>query len=101
MILTSIGYDVSNIANIQGPIYEAFSDIHLLPWLALSYSICNVVTTPLARKLYKFYDIKVLTLSGLILLIAGGALAGAASSLLLLIVGRAIMAFGASVVYQG
>ncbi|KAI0443735.1 major facilitator superfamily domain-containing protein [Xylaria telfairii] len=95
------GYDVSNIANIQGPIYEAFSDIHLLPWLALSYSICNVVTTPLARKLYKFYDIKVLTLSGLILLIAGGALAGAASSLLLLIVGRAIMAFGASVVYQG
>ncbi|KAI0450250.1 major facilitator superfamily domain-containing protein [Xylaria acuta] len=95
------GYDVSNIANIQGPIYEAFSDIHLLPWLALSYSICNVVATPLARKLYKFYDIKVLTLSGLVLLIAGGALTGAASSLLLLIVGRAVMAFGASIVYQG
>ncbi|KAI1751755.1 major facilitator superfamily domain-containing protein [Xylaria castorea] len=95
------GYDVSNIANIQGSVYEAFDDIHLLPWLALSYSICNVVTTPLARKLYKFYDIKVLTISGLVLLIAGSALAGAASSLLLLIVGRAIMAFGASVVYQG
>ncbi|KAI0479586.1 major facilitator superfamily domain-containing protein [Xylaria cf. heliscus] len=95
------GYDVSNIANIQGPVYEAFGDIHLLPWLALSYSICNVVVTPLARKLYKFYDIKVLTLSGLILLIAGSGLAGAAPSLLLLIVGRAVMAFGASVVYQG
>ncbi|KAI0551962.1 major facilitator superfamily domain-containing protein [Xylaria curta] len=95
------GYDVSNIANIQGSVYEAFDDIHLLPWLALSYSICNVVATPLARKLYKFYDIKVLTISGLILLITGSALAGAASSLLLLIIGRAIMAFGASIVYQG
>ncbi|KAI0202040.1 major facilitator superfamily domain-containing protein [Astrocystis sublimbata] len=95
------GYDVSNIANIQGPVYEAFGDIHLLPWLALSYSICNVVATPLARKLFKFYDIKVLTLSGLVLLIAGNALAGAASSLLLLIVGRAVTAFGASIVYQG
>ncbi|KAJ8120206.1 hypothetical protein ONZ43_g3026 [Nemania bipapillata] len=95
------GYDVSNIANIQGPIYEVFGDIHLLPWLALSYSVCNVVATPLARKLYKFYDIKVLTISGLVLVIAGNGLAGAASSLLLLIVGRAVMAFGASIVYQG
>ncbi|KAI1177188.1 major facilitator superfamily domain-containing protein [Nemania sp. FL0916] len=95
------GYDVSNIANIQAPIYEAFTDVRLLPWLALSYSVCNVVATPLARKLYKFYDIKVLTLSGLVLLIAGNTLAAAAPSFLLLIVGRAIMAFGASIVYQG
>ncbi|KAI8953171.1 major facilitator superfamily domain-containing protein [Xylaria longipes] len=95
------GYDVSNIANIQGSVYDAFGDIHLLPWLALSYSICNVVATPLARKLYKFYDIKVLILSGLILLIAGNALAGAAPRFVLLIVGRSVMAFGASIVYQG
>ncbi|KAI0102052.1 major facilitator superfamily domain-containing protein [Nemania sp. FL0031] len=95
------GYDVSNIANIQGAVYKAFGDIHLLPWLALSYSVCNVVATPLARKLYKFYDIKVLTISGLVLLIAGNGLAGGASSFLLLIVGRAVMAFGASIVYQG
>ncbi|GAP89496.2 putative major facilitator superfamily transporter [Rosellinia necatrix] len=95
------GYDVSNVANIQAPIYEAFEDIRLLPWLALSYSVCNVVVTPLTRKLFKFYDIKVLTISGLILLVAGNALAGAAPSLLLLIIGRSIMAFGASLVYQG
>ncbi|KAI0407611.1 major facilitator superfamily domain-containing protein [Xylaria palmicola] len=95
------GYDVSNIANIQAPVYEAFGDIHLLPWLALSYSVCNVVVTPLARKLFKFYDIKVLTISGLVLLVAGNAVAGSASRLLILIIGRAVMAFGASVVYQG
>lgn len=101
MVLTVVGYDVSNIANIQGPIYEVFGDIHLLPWLALSYSVCNVVATPLARKLYKFYDIKVLTVSGLVLLIVGNGLAGGAPNLVLLIIGRAVMAFGASIVYQG
>ncbi|KAI1362697.1 major facilitator superfamily domain-containing protein [Xylaria arbuscula] len=95
------GYDLSNTANIQGPVYKAFNDIHLLPWVALSYSICNIVATPLARKLCKFYDIKVLTLSGLVLIIAGTALAGAAPNFVLFIIGRAIMAFGASVVYQG
>ncbi|KAI0540664.1 major facilitator superfamily domain-containing protein [Xylaria digitata] len=95
------GYDLSNVANIQAPIYQAFGDIHLLPWVALSYSLCNVVTTPLARKLFKFYDIKVLTLSGLVLVVAGTALAGAASNFQLVIIGRAIMAFGASIVYQG
>lgn len=92
---------MSNIANIQGSIYDAFHQLRLLPWLALSYSVCNVVATPLARKLFKFYDIKVLTLSGMVLLIVGTTIAGAAPSLLLLIVGRAIMAFGASIVYQG
>ncbi|KAJ2993975.1 hypothetical protein NUW58_g1678 [Xylaria curta] len=95
------GYDASNVANIQGPIYEAFGDIHLLPWLALGYSVCNVITTPLARKLFKFYDIKVLTISGLFLVITGTAIAATSVNLLLLVVGRAVMAFGASIVYQG
>jgi hypothetical protein len=57
--------------------------------------------TPLCRKLYKFYDIKILTISGLIFVISGTAVSGAASSLLLFIIGRAVMAFGAAVVYQG
>ncbi|KAI1187301.1 major facilitator superfamily domain-containing protein [Nemania serpens] len=95
------GYDISNVANIQGPMYEAFGNLRLLPWVALSYSLCNVVTTPLARKLYKFYNVKALTLSGLTILILGNGLAGAAPSLVLFIIGRAIMAFGASIVYQG
>ncbi|KAI0974007.1 major facilitator superfamily domain-containing protein [Xylaria arbuscula] len=95
------GYDLSNVANIQAPVYKAFGDIHLLPWVALSYSVCNVVATPLARKLFRFYDIKVLTISGLVLILAGTALAGAAPNFVLVIIGRAIMAFGASIVYQG
>ncbi len=101
LVLTRIGYDLSNAANIQGPVYRAFGDIYLLPWVALSYSVCNVVATPLARKLYRFYDIKVLTISGLVLIIAGSALAGAARKFQLFIIGRAIMAFGASIVFQG
>ncbi|KAI1113943.1 major facilitator superfamily domain-containing protein [Nemania sp. NC0429] len=95
------GYDISNVANIQGPMYEAYGNLTLLPWVALSYSLCNVVTTPLARKLYKFYNIKVLTLSGLAILILGNALAAAAPTFVLFIIGRAIMAFGASIIYQG
>ncbi|KAI8633824.1 major facilitator superfamily domain-containing protein [Xylariaceae sp. FL1651] len=95
------GYDVSNAANIQAPVYRAFGNLQLLPWLALSYSVCCVATTPLARKLFKFYDIKILTIGGLILCIAGTALAGAAPNLVCLILGRSLMAFGASIVYQG
>ncbi|KAI3317985.1 MFS general substrate transporter [Xylariaceae sp. AK1471] len=95
------GYDVSNIANIQAPLYAAFDNVRLLPWVALGYSVCNITVTPLCRKLYKFYDIKILTISGLVLVVAGTAVSGAASSLLQLVVGRAVMAFGAAIVYQG
>jgi len=96
-----LGYDVSNIANIQAPIYTAFHNLEIFPWVALSYSICSITVTPLARKLFKFYDIKILTTGGLALVIAGTSVAAAAANLRQFIIGRAIMAFGASVVHQG
>ncbi|KAI5927188.1 major facilitator superfamily transporter [Camillea tinctor] len=95
------GYDVSNVANIQAPIYEAFGYIEILPWVALSYSVCNVATIPLARRLYQFCDFKALAVASMVLIIAGTALAGAAPNLNCLIAGRAIMAVGASIIYQG
>ncbi|KAI0394065.1 MFS general substrate transporter [Xylariaceae sp. FL0594] len=95
------GYDISNIANIQAPIYTAFHDLEILPWVVLSYSICSVTVTPLARKLFKFYDIKLLTTGGLVLAIIGTSIAASAPNLVQLITGRAVMAFGAAVVYQG
>ncbi|KAI1502586.1 major facilitator superfamily transporter [Biscogniauxia marginata] len=95
------GYDVSNVANVQAPIYDAFGHIEILPWVALGYSICNVATIPLARRLYQFYDFKVLAFASMVLTIAGTVLAGAAPNLNCVIAGRALMAIGSSVVYQG
>ncbi len=41
------GYDVSNIANIQTPIYQAFGQTQLLPWVAAGYTVMNAA--PSAR----------------------------------------------------
>ncbi|KAI1506016.1 major facilitator superfamily domain-containing protein [Biscogniauxia marginata] len=96
----SNGYDVSNHANLQIPIYQAFGHIELLPWISPSYSVCNVATIPLARKLTRFYDLKLLGLVSLILIAGGAAVAGAAPNIESVIVGRAITAVGSSIVYQ-
>ncbi|KAI2625710.1 MFS general substrate transporter [Hypoxylon sp. NC1633] len=95
------GYDVSNVANIQASIYRNFGNIELLPWVALSYSVCNVALGPLGRKLFKFGDFKVLYLASMMFIIAGSALSGAATNIESIIAGRAIMALGSSVVFQG
>lgn len=95
-----LGYDVSNVANIQAPVFNDFGHIELLPWVGLSYSVCNVAVVPLARKLTKFAEFKMLCISSLSFLIAGSALAGAASNIQSVIAGRALMAIGASVIYQ-
>ncbi|KAI1331789.1 major facilitator superfamily domain-containing protein [Xylariaceae sp. FL0255] len=95
------GYDVSNVANIQGSVLEAFGKVELLPWLALSYSVCNVAITPLARKLFKFYDIKILIIVACLIYITGAALAGASPNFSTLIVGRSLMAIAAGIGYQG
>ncbi|CAJ2502509.1 Uu.00g099030.m01.CDS01 [Anthostomella pinea] len=101
-LLTMVnGYDVSNVANIQAPVYHAFGGIELLPWVGLSYSVCNIAMIPLARKLFHFYDFKVLIVISMFFTMAGTALAGAAPNLNCLIAGRALMAVGASVIYQG
>ncbi|KAI0602809.1 major facilitator superfamily domain-containing protein [Biscogniauxia sp. FL1348] len=94
------GYDVSNLANLQIPIYQAFGHIELLPWISLSYSVCNVAAIPLARKLTQFYDLKLLGLVSLIFIAAGAALCGAAPNIESVIVGRAITAVASSIVYQ-
>uniref|UniRef100_A0A8H7K8K2 Major facilitator superfamily (MFS) profile domain-containing protein n=1 Tax=Bionectria ochroleuca TaxID=29856 RepID=A0A8H7K8K2_BIOOC len=50
--LTSLlnGYDMSNVANIQASVYEAFGHIELLPWVALSYTMGAVAVTPMVRR---------------------------------------------------
>ncbi|KAI0386887.1 MFS general substrate transporter [Hypomontagnella monticulosa] len=95
------GYDVSNVANIQTSVYKAFGHIELLSWIALSYSVCSIAFTPLGRKLFKFGDFRVLYLCSMVFIIAGAALSGAAPNIECVIAGRAVMAIGASVIYQG
>ncbi|KAL7623195.1 hypothetical protein AAE478_006876 [Parahypoxylon ruwenzoriense] len=95
------GYDVSNVANIQAPIYSAFGHIELMRWVALSYSVCNNALIPLGRKLFKFGDFKTLNLVSMLFIIAGSVLAGAAPTIECIIAGRALMALGTSVIYQG
>ncbi|KAI0108364.1 major facilitator superfamily domain-containing protein [Daldinia grandis] len=95
------GYDVSNVANIQAPIYKAFGHIELLSWVALSYSVCNIALIPLGRKLFKFGDFKTLCLASMMFIIGGSALSGAAPNIECIIAGRAVMALGSSIIYQG
>ncbi|KAI1657376.1 MFS general substrate transporter [Daldinia decipiens] len=95
------GYDVSNVANIQASIYKAFGHIELLSWVALGYSVCNIALIPLGRKLFKFGDFKTLCLASMMFIIGGSALSGAAPNIECIIAGRAVMALGSSIIYQG
>ncbi|KAI0853255.1 MFS general substrate transporter [Daldinia vernicosa] len=95
------GYDVSNVANIQASIYRAFGHIELLSWVALGYSVCNIALIPLGRKLFKFGDFKTLCLASMMFIIGGSALSGAAPNIECIIAGRAVMALGSSIIYQG
>ncbi|KAI1140567.1 MFS general substrate transporter [Hypoxylon sp. FL0543] len=95
------GYDVSNVANLQSSIYKAFGHIELLSWVVLSYSVCNIALIPLGRKLFQFGDFKTLYLVGMLFLIAGSVISGAAPNISCIIAGRAVMALGSSVIYQG
>ncbi|KAI0105146.1 MFS general substrate transporter [Hypoxylon sp. NC0597] len=95
------GYDVSNVANIQSSIYKAFGHIELLSWVALSNSVCSIALMPLGRKLFQFGDFKTLYLGGILLLIAGSVISGAAPNIWGVIVGRAVVALGSSSIYQG
>ncbi|OTA80786.1 hypothetical protein M434DRAFT_25441 [Hypoxylon sp. CO27-5] len=95
------GYDVSNVANIQPSIYRAFGHIELLSWVALSYSVCSIALIPLGRKLFQFGDFKTLYLGGMLLLIAGSIISGAAHNIWGVIAGRIVVALGSSTIYQG
>ncbi|KAK8877376.1 major facilitator superfamily domain-containing protein [Apiospora arundinis] len=94
------GYDVSNVANVQVPIYEAFGHIELLPWISLAFSLINVATIPLFRKLTGFMELKIVSFIAVSILIVGSALCGAAPSLNVVIVGRAFIGIGAAGCYQ-
>ncbi|KAK1999213.1 major facilitator superfamily transporter [Colletotrichum falcatum] len=95
-----LGYDVSNIANIQPPIYQAFGNIHLLPWVATGYTATQVCLVPLVRKLAFLGDVKLQMVVYNIIFLVGAAVSGSATSMDSVIVGRAVSGIGGAGVYQ-
>ncbi|PTB66101.1 hypothetical protein BBK36DRAFT_1168730 [Trichoderma citrinoviride] len=92
-----IGYDVSNVANVQTSIYEAFGNVELLPWVAVGYSTLSAATTPLWRKMTLVFPLKVVVfLVAEALMLIGLILAGTASNIDIVIIGRVITGFGSA-----
>ncbi|RSL87755.1 hypothetical protein CEP52_015441 [Fusarium oligoseptatum] len=94
------GYDVSNVANIQPRLYDAFGNIELLPWIALSYSLANFAVLSFARKIAYCFDLKWVYLVHLVIFMAGTAIGGASNDIQTMIVARVIMGWGGSVCQQ-
>ncbi|KAK3319875.1 major facilitator superfamily domain-containing protein [Cercophora scortea] len=94
------GYDVSNLANIQAPVYQAFGHIELLPWVSVAYALANAATIPFFRKIAGFCPLRPLACFALLAFIVGAAICGAAPTIIVLIVGRALNGVGAAGVYQ-
>ncbi|KAK0634569.1 major facilitator superfamily domain-containing protein [Bombardia bombarda] len=94
------GYDVSNLANIQAPIYEAFGHIELLSWVSVAYSLANAATVPVVRKIATMIPLRPLAFVSLLSFVVGATICGAAPSIRVLIVGRVLNGMGAAGVYQ-
>lgn len=95
-----LGYDSSNAANVQVPIYKAFGHIELLPWIGLMTSMVSVASIPLARKLTTLFELRSVALFSDVLAIVGAALAGAAPNMASVIGGRVIMGVSSVIGYQ-
>ncbi|KAF7590702.1 hypothetical protein BBP40_002538 [Aspergillus hancockii] len=94
------GYDVSNVANIQPRLYDAFGNITLLPWIGLSFSLAVFAVLSFSRKILYCFDMRWIYIVNLTVFMVGAAVAGAAPNLPAVIVGRVIMGVGGAVVYQ-
>ncbi|EAW14870.1 putative MFS transporter [Aspergillus clavatus NRRL 1] len=94
------GYDVSNVANIQPHLYEAFGDIKLLPWIALSYTLAVFAVLSLSRKIIYCFNLRWIYIVCIGIFLAGAAIGGSAHSMSTVIVGRIVMGIGGAMIYQ-
>ncbi|PKK52043.1 hypothetical protein CI102_2173 [Trichoderma harzianum] len=91
-----VGYDVSNVANVQTSVYEAFGHVELLPWVAVGYSTLSAATAPSWRKITAIYPLKVVFFISEVLMLIGSILAGAATNINMVIIGRVVTGFGSA-----
>ncbi|RBA11767.1 hypothetical protein FPRO05_14249 [Fusarium proliferatum] len=98
LITAALGFDVSNVANIQPQLYEAFGHIEFLPWIGLSYSLANFATlAAFARKIIDVFNIRYVYIISIAVFFVGATLAGVAGNISTVIAGRAIMGIGGSI----
>ena len=95
-----IGYDVSNIANIQPPIYEAFGHVELLPWVSMGYTAMNVCIAPMARRLVFVESLRWQIVAYVGIFFIGAVVAGSATSMNSVIIGRVVSGIGGAGLYQ-
>ncbi|KKP01719.1 major facilitator superfamily transporter [Trichoderma harzianum] len=91
-----VGYDVSNVANVQTSVYEAFGHVELLPWVTVGYSTLSAATAPSWRKITAIYPLKIVFFISEFLMLIGSILAGAATNINMVIIGRVITGFGSA-----
>lgn len=96
-----LGYDVSNVANIQAPIVAAFGQVELLTWVAIAYTVVNACMVPMCRRLFMFGDARWHFYAYAVVWIVGAAVAGAATIMDHVVLGRAIIGIGGAGLYQG
>ncbi|QBZ58384.1 hypothetical protein PoMZ_03336 [Pyricularia oryzae] len=76
-----LGYDVSNVTNIQIPIVTDFGKIELLTWVAIGYIIVNFCVVPFCRRLYIFGNAKWHIYIYVCIWMAGATVAGIATNM--------------------
>lgn len=94
------GYDLSNVANIQATLYEAFGSLELLPLVGMGYTVAQLSFVPLVRKLSDFSELRVLIVIGAIIFSVGAVVCGSATSMNAFVVGRIIKGVGGSFMTQ-
>ncbi|KAH8172410.1 major facilitator superfamily protein [Sarocladium implicatum] len=95
-----IGYDIGCIANIQAPIYQAFHNLPLLPWVALSYVAIGTACVPIIRKLLDVCDLRWQVPSYAAFLFMGATVSGSADSVEAVIIGRCLTGLGGAGIFQ-
>lgn len=91
---------MSNVANIQAPIYEEFGHIGILPWVALSYTMGAIALTPLIRKLINIFDARFLYPIFYLIFMLSSAVSGSAPNIHAVIIGRVLMGMGYVGIFQ-
>jgi MFS family permease len=94
-----VGYDVSNIANIQPPIYDAFGHVELLPWVGSAFSGLATCVILLFSRMSAFLPLKRLFIIWQLCLFVGSVVAGSANSMNAVIIGRALSGVGSGGIY--
>lgn len=95
-----LGYDISNMANIQAPVYEAMGHIELLPCAVLAYSMANFAVVLLIRKMTAIFNLRYIMVIAIITFTVGSIVCGAAPTMNAIIIGRILTGWGTCAAYQ-